>query len=348
MTSSSVSAPVAGRVERLPVEVGDQVFRLTTAVATIHPVDPSFLDVRSRREAEAAVDAARAAVTLAQAQLDGAVAAQKLAESDLARAERLAKTGAISERALEKAVADLDTAKAQVGQYKATLALRKSELVSAEARLIEPDQLVGGSGDACCMTIRAPVDGTVLKLLTESEQVVAAGAPLLEIGDKKDMEIVVHLLSSDAVAVAPGAVARITDWGGPGALQARVRRIDPAAYTKTSALGIEEQRVDAILDLTDPYEKWKALGHEFRVMVHIATWSGDDVVRVPLGALFRKGDDWNVFKVVDGHAVATTVTIGHRNIRMAEVTEGLSDGDIVVLHPSDKVTDGISVAARKG
>ncbi len=342
-----VSAPVAGRVDRLPVEVGDRVYRNTTAVAEIHPVDPPFLDVRSRRELEAAVGAARATVTLAEAQVAGAEAGRRLAEADLERADRLSRMGTISSRALEKAVADLDTAKAQLEEAKATLALRRSELVSAEARLIEPDQLEGGSRDACCMTLRAPVDGTVLDLLTESEQVVQAGTGLLEIGDPTSLEVIVHLLSSDAVIVREGAAARLDDWGG-GTLAATVRRVDPAAYTKVSALGIEEQRVDAILDLVDPPESWGGLGHEFRVMVHITTWQADDVVRVPLGALFRKGSDWAVFRVVDGRAVETRIAIAHRNDAMAEVTDGLAAGDGIVLHPSDQVVDGVKVRARDG
>jgi len=341
-----VSAPVAGRVERLPVEVGDTVYRNTTTVARIHPVDPPFLDVRSRRELEAAVEAARAAVKLAQAQVVAAEAADRLAAADSERAERLAKLGTISARALEKAIADVDTAKAAVEQAKANLALRESELASAEARLIEPDQLEGGSRDSCCMTLRAPVDGTVLTLLTESEQVVTAGAGLLEIGDPTNLEVIVHLLSSDAVNVTEGAAATLDEWGGP-ALAARVRRVDPAAYTKVSALGIEEQRVDAILDLVDPPETWKNLGHDFRVMVHITTWQGD-VIRIPLGALFRQGSDWAVFRVVDGRAVETRIAIGHRTDTIAEVTEGLAPGDTVVLHPSDQVVDGVKVVAREG
>ena len=159
----------------------------------------------------------------------------------------------------------------------------------------------------------APTDGVVLKLLVESEQVVAAGTPLIEIGDPRDMEVVVHLLSSDAVEIEPGAPATLTDWGGEGVLNAHVRRIDPAAYTKVSALGVEEQRVDATLDIDDPYETWTGLGHEYRVMAHIRTWKGGDVVQVPVGALFRRGADWNVFRVVDGKAVLTRILLGHRN-----------------------------------
>jgi HlyD family secretion protein len=340
-----VSAPIPGRIERLPVEVGDEVVKDTTAVAAIHPADPPFLDVRSRRELQAAVAAAGAAVTLANAQLNAAQANERLMESDLERAKKLANAGTISTRALEKAVADLDTAKAQVAEAQATLNLRDSELSSAQARLIEPNQIEGGGRDSCCLTLRAPVSGTVLKLLTESEQVVSAGEGLVEIGDPGDLEIIVHLLSSDAVNVHAGGSATIDGWGGP-TLAAKVRRVDPAAYTKVSALGIEEQRVDAILDIVDPEDKWQRLGHEFRVMVHISVWQGDDVLQIPLGALFRTGAEWTVFKIVDGKAAATPVVLGHRNNQVAEVVEGLSDGDVVILHPSDQVVDGIAVEER--
>ena len=137
----------------------------------------------------------------------------------------------------------------------------------------------------------------------------------------------------------------IDHWGGTP-LTAEVRRVDPAAYTKVSALGIEEQRVDAILDIVDPYEVWQRLGHEFRVMVHITVWEGDDVLQVPLGALFRTGADWTVFRIVDGKAVETPVTLGHRNNQAAEVVAGLEAGDLVVLHPSDRVVDGVAVEDR--
>ncbi len=342
-----VSAPIAGKLNRIPVHVGDRVSKDGEAVAAIQPAEPSLLDVRTQRELQAAADAARAAVGLAEAQVTSAEASERLASSDLDRAQQLAEKGAISTRALEKAVTDLDTAHAAVAQAKANLALRQSELASAEAHLIQPGASVADSGKAdCCVPVMSPIDGVVLKLLVESEQVVAAGTPLVEIGDPKNMEVVVHLLSSDAVEIAPGAPATLTDWGGAGALNAHVRRIDPAAYTKVSALGVEEQRVDATLDIDDPHDTWKGLGHEYRVMAHIRTWKGGDVVKVPVGALFRRGADWNVFRVVDGKAVLTTLLIGHRNTHYAEVVGGLSAGDTIALHPSDQVKDGVSVAPR--
>ena len=198
------------------------------------------------------------------------------------------------------------------------------------------------------MSIRAPVDGVVLKVYAKSAQVVSAGASIVDIGDPNDMEVSVDLLSTDAVQVRPGAPARIEDWGGGRVLSARVRRVEPSAFTKVSALGIEEQRVNVILDLLDPRSAWEELGHEFRVFVKIRVWEGEDVLRVPLAALFRRGDQWSVFRVVDGRAVVTPVTIDHRDTKLAEVTDGLAPGDVVVLHPSDQVEDGVRVEARNG
>jgi HlyD family secretion protein len=337
-----VSAPITGRVERLPVHVGDQVVANRTVVAAMHPVQPSFLDVRTRRELQAAVDAARAAVSLAEAQVMSAETNVRVERSDLERAEALASNATISVSAFEKATADVETAEAHVKEMQAALDLRESELLSAEARLLGPE---AGATSEESVSVLAPADGTVLNLLSESEQVVIAGGPLLEIGHPANLEIIVHLLSSDAVSVVPDAVARVDGWGGPD-LSAKLRRIDPAAYTKVSALGIEEQRVDAVFDIVDPHERWQRLGHEFRVMVHIPTWQSEDALRLPLGALFRRGEEWHVFKVVDGAAVLTPVTLGHRNSRFAEVVDGLATGDVVVLHPSDRVADGVSVEPR--
>ncbi len=343
-----VSAPVGGQLDRFPLEVGDSVKRNVTVVADIRPSAPAFLDVRSRREMEAAVDAASAAVKLAEAELRHSQAQLSLAESDLERAERLSQSGTISQRAMDEADSNAEAARAQVNQSEANLELRRSELESARARLIQPGSEASESNTTCCVQVLAPVDGVVLKVDVESAQVVQAGAAIAEIGDPSDMEVVVDLLSTDAVKVHPGAVAYVEDWGGGKTLMARVRRVEPSAFTKVSALGIEEQRVNVMLDLLDPRAAWEALGHDYRVFVRIRIWRGDDVVRVPLAALFRSGTQWSVFKVVDGRAVLTPVTIDHRNTTHAEVTEGLEAGDVVVLHPSDQVVDAVKVEPRDG
>ncbi len=203
-----------------------------------------------------------------------------------------------------------------------------------------------GSGDSCCVEVRAPVSGVVLSLPVDSEQVLSAGTLLAEIGSTSDLEIVVDLLSSDALQVEEGDHAIVTEWGGPP-LDAHVRRIDPAAFTKVSALGIEEQRVNVVLDFDADRKAYARLGHGFRVYVDIVVWHADDAVLVPLGALFRSGEDWAVYVVADGRAQLRRVAIDHRNSTVAEVVKGLEPGETVILHPSDRVEDGVEVAARE-
>jgi HlyD family secretion protein len=194
--------------------------------------------------------------------------------------------------------------------------------------------------------MRAPVSGRVLKVIAESEQVLQAGAPMLEIGDAGNLEIVVDLISRDAVRVRPGAVAQIESWGGDVTLNAKVRRVEPTGFTKVSALGIEEQRVKVILDFTDPPDRWQRLGHAYRIVARITVWRGEDIQQVPLGALFRKGDNWAVFVVSDGRARLRLVELGERNLHAARVVAGLAEGEQVVLHPSDRIQDGVRVALR--
>jgi HlyD family secretion protein len=187
----------------------------------------------------------------------------------------------------------------------------------------------------------------VLRVVRESAGVVTPGEPLVEIGDPQDLEIVVDLLSADAVRVEPGQEVWIEQWGGGEMLKGKVRRVEPYGFTKVSALGIEEQRVRVTIDFAEPSAAWSQLGHDYRVIVHVTTWSADDVLTVPVAALFRKGDDWAVFAVKEGRARTTLVKIAHRNARMAETVSGLADGDAVVLHPSDRVSDGAAVSQRE-
>lgn len=342
-----VSAPITGKIQRSPREVGDEVIKDQTLVSVIQPEDPSFHDIRTRRELEAAVAAAEASIIHTQSQIRRAESELEFAKSDLKRARSLAERGTISARTLEKAALEVDVREAGLSQAKASLELRKRELESAKAKLIGPEQKdFADTGASCCVEVRAPENGRVLKIHHESEQIVRAGEQLLEIGDPNDLEIVVDLLSTDAVKVSEGAEAMIEGWGGKGVLNARVRRVDPAGFTKVSALGIEEQRVNTILDLTDEKEKWADLGHDFRVFVRITVWSSDDALTVPLSALFRRGDNWAVFRVVEGRAQLARVDIGQRNTENAELLSGLEADDVVVLHPSDRVADGVRVEER--
>jgi HlyD family secretion protein len=334
----TVSAPISGQVQRIALHAGDEVVKDGTVVVSMKPVAPGLLDARLKRVAEAAAASARAAVDLASAEVKHAEAQLAFARTELSRAERLSRQGTISERALDKARLDVDTAAAAVDSAQASLAVRERERDRAEAALIE----TGSSESPCCTEIKAPVTGRILRVLVESEQVVQAGTPLLEIGNPDDIEIVADVLSRDAVQIAPGAKAVIDNWGGPP-LPARVRRIEPSAFTKVSALGIEEQRVPVILDL-DRKPGSEALGDGFRVVARITLWEGSGLTAVPIAALFRQGGNWAAYVAADGRARLRLLELGRRNGDYAEVKAGLATGDTVVLHPSDQLADGVAVA----
>jgi HlyD family secretion protein len=351
----TVSAPIAGKVLRIShplgeqgisVHVGDQVKAAETVVAIMQPTVPGFLDVRSREELQAMLTAADASVALAEAEVRRTEAALEFSRGELRRAEMLARTNAIPERGLEKARLDVQTNEAALASAKAQLDVRRSERASVAARLIDPGTATQETRAGCCIQLRAPVTGVVLKIIQDSEAVVPAGAPLIDIGDPLDLEVIADLLSTDAVQIKPDAAVRIDGWGG-SPIRGRVTRVDPAGFLKVSALGIEEQRVRTTIDFVDPSETWSRLGHDYRVIVHVTIWNAEDVLRVPVGALFRKGEDWAVFSVKDGRARTTLVKIGHRNSRIAEIVSGLAEGDRVVLHPSDRIREGISVSERE-
>jgi HlyD family secretion protein len=330
---------------RLNLVAGDSVIAEQTTVATIRPVAPALLDARSRRVAEAAVEAARAAVDLAAAELRQAEAQTGFLQGELDRATALVRRGTISARAYDKAKLDVETAAAAVESAKAALMVRRRELESAEAALTQGRD--GNEEAECCVQVPAPVSGRILRVLTESEQVVQAGTPLVEIGDPSDLEIVADVLSRDAVRIAPGAEAEILGWGGK-TLKARVLRVDPSATTKVSALGIEEQRVSVVLKLEGDAAQWDRLGHGFRVVVRIGLWRGDNLVAVPIGALFRDGADWAVFVSEDQRARLRKVQLGERNSEFAEVKDGLAPGETVIHHPSDRVEDASRIEPGLG
>ncbi|MDP6704968.1 MAG: HlyD family efflux transporter periplasmic adaptor subunit [Alphaproteobacteria bacterium] len=344
-----VSAPLAGRLLRIEREVGDRIDANETLLATLEPADPSFLDARSEREAQAEVRAAEAAQGLAEAELARAEAELEFAEAELERARPLARKGTISLSALDRAVLEVKTRKAARATAQAALRVKRHELETARARLIAPaGGAVLASGEAtCCAEIRAPVSGQVLKILQESEAVVAAGTPLLEVGDPAALEIVVDLLSADAVKVRKGATVIIEEWGGDKPLSGRVLRVEPYGFTKVSALGIEEQRVNVVIAFDSPADEWQGLGHGYRVALGIVVAEANDVVVAPLGALFRAGDDWAAFVVEDGRAKRRRISLGRRNQHEAEVREGLGAGEVVVLYPRGRVADGIAVTARE-
>lgn len=351
----TITAPITGTTTRSPVQTGDSVHAGETLLAVLQAADPALMDARSRAQAEAAVAEAEAAVTLAEANLDQARNALDHARTQYDRGAALAAAGSIPQRMQEDLLSQLIAARQGLIAAEAERDLRLAALRRARAQLLAPDPLAGGGGgnaggvDAeaeCCVTLRAPVSGTVLDIPDRNARQVAAGTPLLTLGDTADLEIEIDLLSSDAVRVAPGMEARVTRWGGEGVLAARVRRIEPAAFTRVSALGIEEQRVRLQLDLLSPPAERAGLGEQFRVLADLVLWEGEDVVQVPHGALFRDGEGWAVFRKIDGRAVPTPVTQGRRGATMAQITDGLSPGDLVVMFPPNSITEGSRITAR--
>lgn len=345
----TVSAPVGGRVLRIRADVGDPVTERVTVVATIQPTDPSFLDARSMGQAEALAKAAEAARTLAEADVARAQAELDFAQSEYRRAKSLAAKGTVSQARLDKARLDMRTRAAALDEAKAAFKMRDFELENAQALLIQPGEADGDVDTGalgCCVPVRAPITGRVLRIMQESEAIVLPGAPLIEVGDAADLEIVVDLLSEDAVRVNEGDRVVIEDWGGPQDLNGTVMRVEPFGFTKVSALGIEEQRVNVIIDFEDPPEAWSELGHGYRLDTRIFVWEAEDVLKLPVSALFRDGDVWVVFREADGEAVLTPVEIGRRNALEAEVVAGLEEGHRVVVHPSDRVVDGVSLEPR--
>lgn len=336
-----VSTPVSGRVLRIDLEPGDKVAR-GDVVARVRAETSSLLDARTRAEAEAAVNAARAALGRARAEEQRAKATLAQAELELTRVRELAADELATRRELDARQSDVAVAAEAVNAASFAVRVAQSDLQRAEARLKPSSSDAPGD-----ITVRSPVDGVVLKRLRESESVVPAGEPLLEIGDPRDLEVVCDLLSTDAVRVRPGASARIEQWGGDHVLDAKVRRIEPSGFTKISALGVEEQRVNVLLDFVDPIEAWAALGDAYRVEVRIIVWEASDVLKVPTGALFREGDQWAVYVVDTGVARATRVELGRQNGREAEVVSGISEGARVILHPGDTVVDGVRVEGRQ-
>lgn len=340
----AVSSPIAGHLARTVLDEGDAVKAGITVVAAIHPLDPPLIDSRSEAELIAARDAARAAVSMAEIDLKRLQSDLQFSRDNLQRAQALAKTNFLAQSALQKASTDVEVLEAQIGSAKAAIELRKAELASAEARLIPPKDPNRRPEASCCIYLTAPVDGVILSVFARSEQPVAIGTKIAEIGDPADLEVTVDLLSSDAVRIAPGSKAEIFDWGGDKALSATVRRIDPAGFTKVSALGIEEQRVNLVLDLED---KDPRLGHGFRVYARLTLWQSDETPQVPISALFRDGRQWSLFAIRDGRARQVAVEIGHMNDETAELIGGLAEDDQVILHPSDVISERTLVEQRQ-
>ncbi len=346
----AIAAPITGTATRSPVEVGDAVVVGETVVAVIQPADPALMDARSRAQAEAAVAEAQAAVALAESNLRQAETGLAHAGTQLERARALAARGTIAQRMLEDIEAEYQTAQQALVAAQSQLDLNRATVIRAQAQMMGPQALFDPTAEPgeCCVRILAPQTGIVLAVSDMSARLVQAGSPLLTIGNLDEMEIELDLLSADAVQVPSGAHALVERWGGSGALEAQLRRIEPAAFTRVSALGIEEQRVRLRLDLLTPPEGRPGLGEGFRVHVRLILWDADDVLQVPQAALFRHGEGWAVFTDEGGNARLRPVSIGRQAAGQAEVLEGLSAGAQVVLYPASALSDGASIVAREG
>lgn len=321
----TVAAPVGGLLQRIQLEAGDDIAK-GAIVASIAPADPSLLDARIAEEANATAAAARSALALAEADLE-------LARSDEARTRQLFERGFAAKAAVDRARAGLKVATAAVGQ-------RKAELNRALAALGRP-----GARARAPTAVRSPASGKILSVIQQSETVIAPGAPLLEIGDPTQIDVVAEFLSQDAALMREGAQAFIENWGGSQRIAATVETIEPYARTKVSALGVEEQRVNVVVKLGGGQPNGlPQLGHGFRVDVRVLVFEEKDVLRAPTDALVRREDNgWAVFRVVGGRARLTRVTIGDGDDRFRVVTDGLSAGDSVVLFPGDTLQDGDAV-----
>lgn len=357
-----VSATLAGRLRRIELDPGDPVVAGQTLLAVIEPSAPSLLDARTLAEVQARVKAAEAALQQAGPNLERARAALEFAQADHRRVRQLFESRNASEQQREQAELMVRTRSEEYKAAQFALQIAEFELEQARAALIrsQPEATAetpaNGTSVAASaspptdedrqIVIHAPVNGRVLHVFQESAGVVAAGTALIEIGDPTDLEIEIDVLSSDAVAIQPGAAVRLEHWGGSAPLAGRVRLVEPAAFTKVSALGVEEQRVNVVVDFDEPPERRTALGDGYRVEARIVTWRGERVIRAPASALFRDQGEWTVFIVRNGRAKLTRVDVGHNNGLEAEILKGLSPGDVVIPHPTDKLRDGITVVKR--
>jgi HlyD family secretion protein len=337
-----VSAPVTGRVLRIDLEPGDRVVAGETIIASVQPASPPLLDARTRAEAAARVSAAEAVLDRARATRDQTRTERDLALSDLKRQRELDEGGLVSVERLEAVETMARAREDAVRAAESAVRTAESELRAARA-VLDPD---GRREQGPPVVVQAPVTGVVLRRIRESEAIVPAGESLVEIGDPRNLEIVSDLLSTDAVRVREGHAVLIEGWGGDETLRGVVRRVEPSGFTKISALGVEEQRVNVLIDFADPATAWEALGDGYRVEVRVIVWEGEDVLKVETSSLFRLGDEWTVYVVEDGRATRRPVTVGHRNGFEAEILSGLEAGEQIILHPGDAVEDGVAVVAR--
>jgi len=336
-----VASPVTGRLERPGWKVGDRV-RKGQELLRIDPAASALLDPRNRAQARARVHQAHASLGRARAQLQAAQAEQDLATRELERTRRLHARDKASDAALDQAENRSALAKARVRSGEFGVKVARFQLEGARAAL------KGGQAPGHPLVLKAPVTGRILKVQEENRAPVTPGKPLLTLGDTTSLEVVVDVLSSDAVRIDPGTAVEFTGWGGGRTLHGQVSRVEPSGYTKVSALGVEEQRVDVIAAITSPRQAWRALGHGYRVDARFVLWSAEDVLQVPDSALFRHGEQWAAFVVEDGRIHRRTVEVGHRSGLKAQIRDGLQQGQTVVTHPANTLRPGMRVRPRGG
>lgn len=336
-----VTAPVNGYAHRITLEAGDAVKR-GAAVADLEPQRADVLDVRRRAEAEARIAAATSNVGAAEQRANAAASNASLAEKELGRIRTLRSGGFISKSAEDRAASDVERTAAELRSAQFSIATARHELEAARTAL----KFAASGSTAQMVAVRSPVAGRVLRIPHKSEGTVAAGQPLIEIGDPRALEVEVDLLSADAVRVHPGTRVAFERWGGEGSLEGTVRVIEPGGFTKVSALGVEEQRVWVIVAFTSPAAQWQRLGDGYRVEASFIVWEDNDVLQIPASALFRDGDGWAVFAASEGKAVKRRVEIGQRNGLSAQIISGISASEQVIVHPDDRIHEGARVAPR--
>ena len=338
-----IAAPIGGQMRRVTWKAGDAIKAGETVITTIEPQVAPLLDARARAQAEALLEASKAGEQKAEEGLQMAQTAAQFAQATWDRLKDIKRLGSVSINERENAERDAEMRRREVRAGEFALQVAKYERSQKEATLMQMDNPQQGGQ---IVEVKSPVSGVVLKVQQESSAVVMAGAALVEVGDAADLEIEAEMLSRDAVNIQPGAAVIIEQWGGEAPLQGRVRRVEPAAFTKISALGVEEQRVIVLSDLVNPPAAASRMGDRYRVEVRVAIWHSDDVLQIPTGALFREGSSWITYLFDAGKARKLTIATGHASGKFSEVLSGLQAGQQVLLHPPDSVTDGATVKLR--
>lgn len=337
-----VSAPITGNLARLDLEAGDTIEE-GQILARLVPLPPPLLDSRTRAEAKARVDSAVAARRQAQAAVNRARFQRDFAKQESERALAVVKQGGLARSDADRAVSTYHGSEEDLRSAEFGGRVADHQLTLAQTALM---QLTGKAEEGEQLDIISPVAGQILKVFQESEGVAPGGTAIVEVGDPAALEVVVDVLSQDATRIPAGAKTTIERWGGKNSLLGHVRVVEPSAFTKLSALGVEEQRVNVIIDMDDDRELWSNLGDGYRVEARISVWEGEDVLKVPASAVFRSDEAWAAFVVEEGTAVVRTVELGETNGLETEVLSGLEEGDAVIAYPSDSVRDGVSVKAR--